>query len=323
MAFTISNIQILIISATAFLAVFLLFLGIYQYIRQNARDRELIKKVQSSSENRNALLNTKNLSLETPGKAKKLISNFLNIMGKGFVTEKSTDYSKMSKRFLMAGLYKANTPAFFWASKFLLAFSLPVCFFIGIIFLKPLDGSAKLLISLIFAFSGYYLPDIWLRMKTSARKQKIVEALPDALDLMVVCVETGLGLDAAINRVAEEIKLSHEVLSYELNILNLEIRGGKSRQDALRNLAARTGVGDIDSLVTLLIQTDKFGTSVAQSLKVFSDSFRTKRFQRAEERAAKLPVKLMVPLILFIFPALFVAILGPAAIRIYKTLLHP
>ncbi|MCJ7617382.1 MAG: type II secretion system F family protein [Desulfobacterales bacterium] len=323
MAFTISNVQILIISATAFLAVFLLFLGIYQYIRQNAGARELIEKVRNSSENRNAQLNTKNLSLETMGKAKKLISNFLNILGKRFVTEKSTDYSQMSNRVLMAGLRKANVPAFFWGSKFLFAFSLPVCFFLGITFLKPLDGSAKLVTSFLLAFSGYYLPDIWLRMKTSARKKKIVEGLPDALDLMVVCVETGLGLDAAINRVAEEIKLSHEVLSYELNILNLEIRGGKSRQDALRNLATRTGVEDIDSLVTLLIQTDKFGTSVAQSLRVFSDSFRTKRFQRAERIAAQLPVKLMLPLILFIFPALFVAILGPAAIRVYQVFLRP
>jgi len=160
-------------------------------------------------------------------------------------------------------------------------------------------------------------------MKTSTRKNKIFEGIPDALDLLVVCVETGMGLDAAINRVAKEIKLSNEVLSEELNILNLEIRAGKSRQDALRNLAERTGIEDIHSLVTILIQADKFGTSVAQSLRVFSDSFRTKRFQKAEEIAAKLPVKLMVPLILFVFPSLFVVILGPAAIRIYQVLLHP
>ena len=113
-------------------------------------------------------------------------------------------------------------------------------------------------------------------------------------------METGMGLNAAINRVAKEIKLSNEVLSEELHILNLEIRAGKSRQDALRNLAERTGIEDIHSLVTLLIQADRFGTSIAQSLRVFSDSFRTKRFQKAEEIAAKLPVKLMVPLIFFV-----------------------
>lgn len=130
-----------------------------------------------------------------------------------------------------------------------------------------------------------------------------------------------MGLDAAINRVAEEIKLDSPVLSDELRLLNLEMRAGKLRQDALRDMAMRMDLEDVKSLVTLLIQTDKFGTSMAQALRVYSDSFRTKRFQRAEEIAAKLPVKLIFPCILFIFPSLFVVILGPAAIRIYETLI--
>ncbi len=321
MASTISNIPILI-SASAFLAVFLLFVGLYQYFRQNARARELIEKVRETGKNRNAF-NREKLSSETKDAARKPILNFLSLLGKRLIPEQSADYTQIRPRFLMAGLRKANAPALFWGSKFLFAFSLPICFFLGIIFLKPLDGSTKLFASLFLAFSGYYLPDIWLRMKTSARKNKIFEGLPDALDLLVVCVEAGMGLDGAINRVAKEIKLSNEVLSEELNILNLEIRAGKSRQDALRNLATRTGIEDIRGLVTLLIQADKFGTSVAQSLRVFSDSFRTKRFQKTEEIAAKLPVKLMVPLIFFVFPSLFVVILGPAAIRIYQVLLHP
>lgn len=318
MASTISNIPILI-SASAFLAVLLLFVGLYQYVRQNARARKLIEKVRETGENRNAF-NREKLSSETKDAASKPILNFLSLLGKRLIPEQSADYAQMRPRFLMAGLRKTNAPALFWGSKFLFAFSLPICFFLGIIFLKPIDGSTKLFASFFLAFSGYYLPDIWLRMKTSARKNKIFEGIPDALDLLVVCVETGMGLDAAINRVAKEIKLSNEVLSEELNTLNLEIRAGKSRQDALRNLAERTGIEDIHSLVTLLIQADKFGTSVAKSLRVFSDSFRTKRFQKAEEIAAKLPVKLMVPLIFFVFPSLFVVILGPAAIRIYQVL---
>jgi len=321
MASTISNIPILI-SAAAFLAVLLLFVGLYQYIRQNARARELIEKVRKTGENRN-VFNREKLSSETKVAARKPILNFLSLLGKRLIPEQSADYAQMRPRFLMAGLRKANAPALFWESKFLFAFSLPICFFLGIIFLKPVDASTKLFASFFLAFSGYYLPDIWLRMKTSARKNKIFEELPDALDLLVVCVEAGMGLDAAINRVAKEIKLSSEVLSEELNILNLEIRAGKSRQDALRNLATRTGIEDIRGLVTLLIQADRFGTSVAQSLRIFSDSFRTKRFQKAEEIAAKLPVKLMLPLILFVFPSLFVVILGPAAIRIYQVILRP
>ena len=325
MASTISNIPILI-SVSAFLAMFLLFVGLYQYIRQNAGARELTEKVRKTGENRN-ISNKEKLSSETEDMDRKPVLKFLSLLGKRLIPKQIADYTQMRTRFLMAGLRSANAPAVFWGSKFLFAFSLPICFFLGIFFLKPflkpIDGSTKLFISFFLAFSGYYLPDIWLRMKTSARKNKIFEGIPDALDLLVVCVETGMGLNAAINRVAKEIKLSNEVLSEELNILNLEIRAGKSREDALRNLAERTGIEDIHSLVTLLIQADKFGTSVAQSLRVFSDSFRTKRFQKAEEIAAKLPVKLMVPLILFIFPSLFVVILGPAAIRIYQVLLHP
>ena len=137
----------------------------------------------------------------------------------------------------------------------------------------------------------------------------------------MVCVEAGVGLDAAINRVGEEMRLSNKVLSEEFRLLSLELRAGKTRRDALRNLAMRTDLEDVSSFVTLLIQTDKFGTSVAQAVRVQSDSMRRKRFQRAEEMAAKLPVKLVFPLILFIFPALFIVVLGPAAIRIFRTLL--
>ena len=321
MAPAISNVPILI-SASAFLIILLIFMGIYQYIRQNARGRELIEKVRKSGENRD-MPHKENSSSETGGAAKKPFLNFLSSLGRRFVPKESTDYGQMRTRFLRAGLRRINTPALFWGSKFLLACSLPVCFFFAITFSKPVDASTNLFASFFLAFSGYYLPDIWLRMKTSARKNKIAEGIPDALDLLVVCVETGMGLDAAMNRVAKEIKLSNEVLSDELNILSLETSGGKSRQDALRGLAVRTGIEDIHSLVTLLIQTDKFGTSVAQSLRVFSDSFRTKRFQKAEEIAAKLPVKLVLPLILFIFPCLFVVTVGPAAIRIYQAILQP
>jgi len=158
-------------------------------------------------------------------------------------------------------------------------------------------------------------------MKANQRKEWIRAGLPDALDLMVVCVVAGTGLDAAINRVAEEMELSNQPLSQEFKTLGLELRAGKSRQDALRNLAFRTDLEEVSSLVTLLIQTEKFGTSIAQALRVHSEAMRTRRFQKAEEIAAKLPIKLVFPLILFILPSLFVVILGPAAITIFRTLL--
>jgi len=160
-----------------------------------------------------------------------------------------------------------------------------------------------------------------LKWRVDKRKEKILKGFPDALDLMVVCLEVGTSLDAAIYRVGEEMKLGNKVLSEEFKLLSLELRAGKQRRDALRNLALRTDSEDVSTLVSLLIQTDKFGTSVAQALRVHSDSMRTKRYQRAEEVATKLPVKLLFPLILFFFPSLFVILLGPAVIQIIRILL--
>jgi tight adherence protein C len=144
--------------------------------------------------------------------------------------------------------------------------------------------------------------------------------LPDALDLLVVCVEAGQGLNAALKRVADDLKLSNPALSKEMALVNLEINAGLERETALRNLADRTGVEEVASLCSMLIQSDRFGTSMAQALKVQSETLRTNRRQRLEELAAKTPVKLVFPLLLFIFPALMVVIIGPAAIRIMENL---
>jgi tight adherence protein C len=170
----------------------------------------------------------------------------------------------------------------------------------------------------LLALVGFYIPSLWLRIKIAQRKDEIVRGFPDALDLMVVCAEAGMGLDAAINRVGEEMRLRCAPVSDELKLLSLELRAGKQRRDALRNLTMRTDSEDINSFVTLLIQTDKFGTSIAQALRVQSDSMRTKRSQKVEELAAKLPVKLLFPTILFIFPSLFLVLMGPALIRAFR-----
>jgi tight adherence protein C len=137
----------------------------------------------------------------------------------------------------------------------------------------------------------------------------------------VICVEAGMGLDGAINKVAQELGLGNPELSEELQLMNLELRAGKQRTDALKNLALRTNLDEISSLTTLLVQTDKFGTSMADALRIYSESYRTQRYQRAEEMAAKLPVKMVIPLIFCIFPSLFLVILGPAAINIYRALI--
>jgi tight adherence protein C len=163
---------------------------------------------------------------------------------------------------------------------------------------------------------GYLLPDMWLTWRVSVRQRKLRRALPDALDLLVICVEAGLGLDQALLKVSQDMRIAHPELSEELQFVNLEMRIGKTRIDALRELARRTGLDDIKALVAMLIQTERFGTSIAQSLRVYSDDMRLKRRQRAEEMSAKTSVKMVPALVFFIFPALMVVILGPALITL-------
>jgi tight adherence protein C len=167
---------------------------------------------------------------------------------------------------------------------------------------------------------GYLVPDMWLTWRVSVRQHKLRKALPDALDLLVICVEAGLGLDQALMKVSQDMRMSHHELSEELQFVNMQMRVGKTRLDALRDLAQRTGLDDIKTLVAMLIQTERFGTSVAQSLRVYSDDMRLKRRQRAEEMSAKTSVKMVPPLVFFIFPALMVVILGPAIITMMRTL---
>ena len=169
---------------------------------------------------------------------------------------------------------------------------------------------------------GYVLPGMVLARLAKRRAHRIRLSLADALDLLVVSVEAGLGLDQALTRVGSELAFAHPELSDELKLINLELRAGKARAEALRNLADRTGVDDLSSLVTMLIQTDKFGTSVAQSLRVYSETLRTKRRQRAEEAAAKTGVKMVFPLVLCIFPSIWIVTIGPAAIK-FVTVLFP
>jgi|SRR5579863_254356 tight adherence protein C len=168
---------------------------------------------------------------------------------------------------------------------------------------------------------GYVLPEFWLARRIRARQHRLRQALPDGLDLLVICVEAGLGLDQALLRVAQELERAHRDFSDELQLVSTEMRLGKTRTDALRELGRRTGLDDLKGLVTMLIQTERFGTSIAQSLRVFSDDLRTKRRQRAEEMAAKISIKMVPVLVLFIFPALLIVVLGPAIVTVMRQFL--
>jgi tight adherence protein C len=220
-----------------------------------------------------------------------------------------------------AGYRSGKASVFFVGAKLLLAIVI-VCL-LAMIPAKALGfpSASKLTFFYVLAAAcGYYAPAYWLRRAIAARKDALQRAIPDALDLMVVCVEAGLGLDQAIGRVGEEVKRAHPELSDELHILALELRTGLSRREALRNLAHRTDLEEVKNLVALLVQTDRFGTSIGQALRVHADAMRTTRRLRAEELAAKLPVKLLLPLIFFIFPSMFIVLLGPACIKMIRVL---
>ena len=301
-----------------FTSVLLFGLGTEAFIRFFRGRREIIERIRQIGEG-------------TPPQEEKgflnelrnLVTKSIERLGGHLKPKEEKKATNLRMTLMKAGYRKANAPVVFYGMKvFSAALSFMTFLMLRLWFFKTITYQRSFVLSIAVALIGFYLPDLWVRTRFAQRRERIREGLPDALDLMVVCVEAGNGLDAAVNRVAEEMRLENKVLSEEFKLLNLEVRAGKQRQDALRNLAERTDVEDVSTLVTLLIQTEKFGTSIGQALRVHSDSMRTKRFQRAEEIANKMPVKLIFPLVFFTFPALLVVVLGPAVITISKALLH-
>ena len=220
-------------------------------------------------------------------------------------------------RMLQAGYRHPSAVYFYTGTRILLAGGL----FGFVLITWPLAGvagSRVVLGPLMGAAAGWLLPHIVLSRHIRKRQKGLQKALPDALDLMVICVEAGLGLNQALARVSEEMEHLSGPMSEELQIVNLEIRAGTPREEALKNMGERTNVSDLRALVAMLIQTDRFGTSIAQALRVQADNLRTARRQRAEEAAAKTTIKMIFPLVLFIFPAMFVVILGPAVFHIIE-----
>jgi tight adherence protein C len=227
---------------------------------------------------------------------------------------------RLRRRLIKAGFASDNAIQAYTAIRIFAAVFLPITVFVLLLALNFPRGPQFVAFVMLAAIFGLFIPSFTLSRLIAKRQQKTARALPDAIDLLVVCVEAGLGLNAALQRVGRELELVEPVLAAELAITNREIRAGKPRDEALRNLGDRTGVDDIKSLVAMLIQSDRFGTSIASSLRVFADSMRTKRRQRAEEMVSKASIKLIFPLLLFIFPALLIVLLGPALIMLYQAL---
>jgi tight adherence protein C len=225
------------------------------------------------------------------------------------------EMSRQEKKLVQAGFRRKDAVVLFYGAQLGIAGLLLLAFLItGHLYQHPV------VFLLVSALGGAAIPDMWLKQRMDARKEKLRNGLPDAMDLTIVAMEAGLGLDQALLRVGDEIRVAYPELSEELHLRNLEVNMGRSRAQALRNLAQRTAVEDLSALVAILVQTDRFGTSVGTALRVFSDTMRTKRRQRAEEQAAKLPVKMIVPMVIFIFPSLLVLIVGPAFIQILNVI---
>ena len=224
-----------------------------------------------------------------------------------------SDVSRTRKWLIQAGYREPRHLTIYVGSRL-------VCAALGFATAAAIGGLNNSVLLVSVSALGFFLPRFMLKRMIKQRQQRIKLGLPDALDLTVICVEAGLALDQAMMRVGQDLHHAHPELSNELYMVNLEMRAGKPRAEALRNLVERSGVDDIRALVGTLIQTDRFGTSIAQALRVHSDSLRTERRQRAEEQAAKTTIKMVVPLVLFVLPSIIIVTLGPAVIALFRTL---
>ena len=262
-------------------------------------------------------------ALAAPDEKSPWIENIVKIAGpfaRLSTPEGGWDKSPLRVKFFNAGIRGEDASLIYFAAKTLLPLVFAALAFLALRNANQSDLTFLLYVA-VSAMAGCYLPNIFLHFKIKARQREIFENFPDASDLMLVCIEAGLGLDAGLTKVAEEIQIKSVVLAEELHLTNLEMRAGGTREKSLKNLALRTGVEEIGTFATMLTQADKFGTSIGESLRVYSDDLRHKRQIRAEELAAKVPTKMLFPLVLCIFPSIIMVIMGPAAIQIIRTIL--
>ena len=306
----------IIISLLTFVMCLIASLAIYTYLNTREASKVWSRRVEGRAEILDA---TEDAGLGQS--IKREVLELLNSLGKTNQPADQQEVLNLRQALITAGYRSAHAPVIFLGAKILCALWVLLSFaLIPHKWLGFPSTTNLIMYHVLAAGAGYYAPALWLRSTIDRRQQTIMRALPDALDLMVICVEAGLGLDQAIMRVGDELSFAHPDLSEELRLVNIEMRAGKGRTESLRNLADRTGLEDIASLTAMLIQTDKFGTSVAQSLRVHCETLRTKRRQRAEEAAAKTGVKMVFPLVFCIFPAIWVVTIGPAAIKFVEVL---
>lgn len=248
---------------------------------------------------------------------KKQFLNWISSLG-NYAADRKEDDSELRQSLIQAGFRHPKGTAIYFGLRILVAIVLPVLYLLANM-MNGVMNRGNLLVCFLLSGGGFYLVPYGLKFLSARRQDRIDKALPDVLDLLIVCMEAGLSLQATINRVSDEVKNISLDLFKELQLTNAELRTGISRETALRNLGERSGVQNVQALVGLMIQSDKMGASIVQSLRTHAAFLRVKRSQQAEEQAAKLPVKILFPLLLCIFPAIFVVLLGPAAIQMSKS----
>ncbi|MGD9125519.1 MAG: type II secretion system F family protein [Desulfarculaceae bacterium] len=258
---------------------------------------------------------------DLPQRLRSKALEFLIQIARPAIPRQPWEISRVRRDLMVAGFQSSSAMNIYLGLK-VFSLALMPC----LIFLTPLPGKLQgALLPLVMAGSaalGFMLPSLVLTRKGNHRRDKISKELPDVLDLLVIAVEAGLGLDAAIRRVAKEVRGSSPVLARELTLVSLELRAGIARERALKNLAVRCGVDEMTSLVNMLNQADRYGVSVGRSLRIHSDSVRTKRKQKTKELAAKIPLKLLFPVLFLIFPAIMLVMAGPAILRVTETIMH-
>ncbi len=306
--------MLFIITISTFVCISLGLLGIYWILyRPQSAATERLKRLGETT-----ATGTPNPSLTSDVRLTTELADRIASPLNRMLPPSAAEAKKLQKQLMQAGFRSPNAPITYRAIQLASLVTFPAIVAIVCALLGRAPNSAALWILSAFVI-GFVLPRYSLKRMTLSRQQRVRWGLADALDLMVISIEAGLGLNAAMMKVASELKEVHPDISEEFELANLEIRVGREREEALRNLAERTGVKDLHSLVAMLIQTDRFGTSIARAIRVFSDSLRTKRRQRAEQAAQKAAVKLLLPLACFLFPTLFIAILGPAALTLMDT----
>ena len=307
--------MLLLITISIFVCITLGMIGVYWFIsRPQSAATERLKRMGATSASSAPV----SISLTEENATDKLAERIATPLNR-LVPVSAGEVQKLQKKLMQAGFRSHHAPLLFRAIQLLTMAALPAIVALTCAILaRPLMSALFWIIAAFIA--GFFVPRYVLGRMIRSRQQRVRWGLADALDLMVISIEAGLGLNASMLKVSSELKEVHRDISEEFELANLEIRVGRDRDEALRNLAERTGVDDLRSLVAMLIQTDRFGTSIAKAIRIFSDSLRTKRRQRAEQAAQKAAVKLLFPLACFLFPTLFIAILGPALLQLSDTL---